>query len=206
MELTPQEVGFNLLTGDPLLAPLGDFGGFTQTAPPLPGSPAIDPAGSVTNPGGVDQRGFTRFVNGSLDIGAVELQEGEEITVPGSLPFPVAEFALDQDQDGTPNGLEFILGTDFATPDIGSPRNPTIAIDSDGNPVITFGLIELLPDTITLRIMRSPDLSPNSFTEISSITTDSDITLSDGLFSFIDDSSPSLEAFYRLEAVFDETS
>jgi predicted outer membrane repeat protein len=59
---------------DPLLAPLGDYGGPTQTMPPLPGSPAIDAGGSV-DPGGPDQRGFARLSGPALDIGAVELQE-----------------------------------------------------------------------------------------------------------------------------------
>src|SRR5262245_24511025 len=36
--------GVNLTSGDPLLAPLGDYGGPTPTRPPLPGSPAIDAA------------------------------------------------------------------------------------------------------------------------------------------------------------------
>lgn len=72
------EQGVNFTSGDPLLAALGSYGGPTQTMPPLPGSPAIDAAGTV-NPGGTDQRGFPRFADGdlngtaALDIGAVEL-------------------------------------------------------------------------------------------------------------------------------------
>ena len=61
-----------IVAADPLLAPLGDYGGPTQTMPPLPGSPAIDAAGT-TDPGGTDQRGFPRFINDALDIGAVEI-------------------------------------------------------------------------------------------------------------------------------------
>ncbi len=62
---------------NPKLSPLGNFGGPTQTMHPLIGSPAID-AGGTTDPGGTDQRGFPRFVDGDasgtaqLDIGAVE--------------------------------------------------------------------------------------------------------------------------------------
>jgi parallel beta-helix repeat protein/predicted outer membrane repeat protein len=55
----------------PKLSPLGHYGGSTQTMHPLAGSAAIDAAGT-SNPGGTDQRGFSRFVNGALDIGAVE--------------------------------------------------------------------------------------------------------------------------------------
>ena len=63
---------------DPLLGPLADNGGPTQTHALLPGSPAInagDPA-AVAGAGGVaefDQRGFPRVV-GTIDIGSVELQ------------------------------------------------------------------------------------------------------------------------------------
>ncbi|MBC7980589.1 MAG: hypothetical protein H7Y36_08520, partial [Armatimonadetes bacterium] len=71
--------GPTVLVGDAKLSPLGYFGGPTQTMHPLIGSPAID-AGGTTNPGGTDQRGFPRFVDGDgntgtpaqLDIGAVE--------------------------------------------------------------------------------------------------------------------------------------
>ena len=69
---------------DPKLRPLGDYGGPTQTMPPLPGSPAID-AGSnalAVGPDGkplpTDQRGYYRIFNHTVDIGAVEY---------GSLPL-----------------------------------------------------------------------------------------------------------------------
>jgi hypothetical protein len=57
---------------NPLLATLGDYGGTTQTMPPLPGSPAIDAGGftTLTN----DQRGLPRPVGASADIGSVESQ------------------------------------------------------------------------------------------------------------------------------------
>jgi hypothetical protein len=62
-------------TNAPDLAPLGNYGGPTQTMPPLPGSPAID-AGldSVTNFLATDQRGYPRLSGAHVDIGAVELQ------------------------------------------------------------------------------------------------------------------------------------
>jgi hypothetical protein len=62
----------NLIDVDPMLAPLGDYGGSTQTMPPLPGSPAID-AGADT-PLATDQRGLPRLSGSTVDIGAVELQ------------------------------------------------------------------------------------------------------------------------------------
>lgn len=65
----------NFTNGNPLLAPLGYYGGPTQTMPPLLGSPAID-AGldSVTNFLATDQRGFPRSSGAHVNIGAVEAQ------------------------------------------------------------------------------------------------------------------------------------
>jgi hypothetical protein len=63
---------------DPLLAPLGNYGGPTQTMALLPGSPAINAGsnGLAVDPSGnpllTDQRGLSRIVNGPVDIGAFE--------------------------------------------------------------------------------------------------------------------------------------
>jgi hypothetical protein len=54
---------------DPLLAPLGDYGGPTPTMPLLAGSPALD-AGDPTQSGSPDQRGLPR--TGAVNIGAFQ--------------------------------------------------------------------------------------------------------------------------------------
>ena len=59
------------ITSTPLLAPLANYGGPTQTMPPLPGSPAIDGCTSGTS-FATDQRGQPRIVGAFADIGAVE--------------------------------------------------------------------------------------------------------------------------------------
>jgi hypothetical protein len=67
--------GINITSGNPMLAPLGNYGGPTQTMPPLPGSPAIDSVGGATTSiFATDQRGRPRVVNGIVDVGAVEVQ------------------------------------------------------------------------------------------------------------------------------------
>ena len=65
----------DLLDIDPLLGPLADNGGPTLTMALLPGSPAID-AGDNTDAPEWDQRGpgLPRIVDGTIDIGAFEVQ------------------------------------------------------------------------------------------------------------------------------------
>jgi len=62
--------GATVINADPMLAPLGNYGGPTQTMPPLPGSPAVDSAVATTL--NTDQRGLTRPLGLAPDIGAVE--------------------------------------------------------------------------------------------------------------------------------------
>lgn len=64
----------NIIGVDPLLGPLSDNGGPTQTHALLPGSPAID-AGSNPSSLEIDQRGYERTVGGGTDIGAFEFND-----------------------------------------------------------------------------------------------------------------------------------
>jgi CSLREA domain-containing protein len=59
---------------DPLLGPLSNNGGPTQTHALLPGSPAIDAASPDCPPPATDQRGVSRPQGIRCDIGAFELQ------------------------------------------------------------------------------------------------------------------------------------
>ncbi len=59
------------LDADPLLGALGDYGGFTQTLPLLPGSAAIDTGDDTICPES-DQRGVARPQGAGCDMGAYE--------------------------------------------------------------------------------------------------------------------------------------
>jgi hypothetical protein len=65
----------NIITTNPLLGALGNYGGSTQTIPLLPGSSAID-AGNDATCAATDQRGVARPqpIGGRCDIGAYEVQ------------------------------------------------------------------------------------------------------------------------------------
>ena len=112
-----------LLSSQPLLSPLGDYGGLTETVIPLPGSPAIDAVTTATTT--VDQRGFSRFLDGddngtaTADLGSVE---APNYANPGPDDF-LSIWLTDQDQDGSPWGLEQAIGTDPAVADSGDAAN-----------------------------------------------------------------------------------
>ncbi len=79
----------DLVNVNPQLGPLQNNAGPTQTMALLAGSPAID-AGDNTNAPAYDQRGpgFPRIVNGTIDIGAFEVQgnnsnQASSLTVAG---------------------------------------------------------------------------------------------------------------------------
>ncbi len=86
----PNLTGHNLIGVEPKLAPLGNYGGRTQTMPPLPGSPAFNDADdSITNTFATDQRGFPRAIGFHVDIGATEATNApfapSAVTTPGTL-------------------------------------------------------------------------------------------------------------------------
>jgi hypothetical protein len=86
-----------VIGGNPMLAPLGDYGGSSPTMPPLPGSPAIgggSTAGPSTGQPLTDQRGFLRGT--SIDIGADQHLTATtfEVAVTGDAGAPDGEFDL----------------------------------------------------------------------------------------------------------------
>jgi hypothetical protein len=91
-KLTPQDRSCvsGILHADPLLGPLADNGGLTQTMALLPGSPAID-LGSDTCPD-TDQRGVLRHFDGNYDglgrcdSGAYEYDVVSTTSAPNAAP------------------------------------------------------------------------------------------------------------------------
>ncbi len=75
----------NSIVADPKLAPLGDYGGPTETMALLPGSPAIDAGISGAGVPTTDQRGTAR--DAQPDIGAFEVSAATSLAVAG-FPSP----------------------------------------------------------------------------------------------------------------------
>ena len=164
---------------DPLLAPLGDYGGPTQTMIPLPGSPAINNAPDSTR--STDQRGLP-ITDGSPDIGAAEFQGNSDLA-------PL--FDIDHDGDGNTFGVEFALGTDPFTPDASNPANLTFTFNETGQPVLSFGYN---PDAVGFAewvLERSPDLA--TWTPV-------DTSIDPGMASEIIDPTAGEQFFYRFRA------
>ena len=88
---------YSLLGGQPRLAPLGDYGGPTQTMPLLAGSPALE-AGDPALAGTPDQRGVAR--TGGVNIGAFQASATAiMLTAPAmvltGVPFDITVMAVD---------------------------------------------------------------------------------------------------------------
>ncbi len=102
---------------NPLLAPLGDYGGPTKTVALLPGSPAIDAGITADYPGTTtaittDQRGISRPRGSAPDIGAFE-SEGFTLIITGG------------------NNQSAIVGAAFA-----NPLQVTVTANNPVEPVV----------------------------------------------------------------------
>ncbi len=128
----PADAAHNLIGGDPLIAPLADYGGPTFTHALHPGSPAID-AGSNPQNLDTDARGNARVFGAAADIGAFEhngppvvtsltpsvtpvgLPDSFTLTAiiadPGDAPIVEVRFYHDANRNGVPDDGE-LLSTD----------------------------------------------------------------------------------------------
>jgi hypothetical protein len=189
--------GVNLMAGDPMLAPLANYGGPTPTMPPLPCSPAINPPGGAANSTlSSDQRGLARVVGGTLDIGAAEFQGPSDV----ALFWPT-----DCDGDDTPFGVELSLGLNPLLPDTGAAGTPAPWPPITGNG-IEFGFNFAATNYAAWVVKRSVSLTlPNNFVEIyrfdgpSGITTTNapvSINATRGTLRITDDTTPRAPAAY----------
>ena len=170
--LTAGDTGI-LFDANPLLSPLGSFGGLTETIIPLPGSPAIDAVTTTTAT--IDQRGFTRLLDGddngatSADLGSVE---APNYANPGPDDF-LSIWLTDQDQDGSPWGLEQAIGTNPAVADSGNAFNLSIpTINPTGAVTLLFGHNPNALVGTTLSLTRSQTFDTEGFTTIFSSSFD----------------------------------
>jgi hypothetical protein len=160
----------DLVNVNPLLGPLQNNGGPTQTMALLPGSPAID-AGDNANAPAYDQRGtgFPRIVNGAIDIGAFELQTPSTTTPVVSRVIP----AYGPTAGGTTVTISGInLGTAAtATVDFGSNDPATIVSDNGTQLVVVdpagSGTVDV---TVTTANGTSATSSADQFAYVSPIT------------------------------------
>ena len=150
---------------NPMLAPLGDYGGATQTLPPLPGSPARDPENGATTapffPLNVDQRGQPRLRGTRVDIGAVEAGAAD---APGTIAFagPVVRVSEDAGLASIPvyrtGGSIGTLTVDYLATLLGT--DPGLASSADFIPVsdtLTFAPGQMVAN-IQIPIFPDPSL------------------------------------------------
>jgi hypothetical protein len=116
---------------DPLLGPLQNNGGPTQTMMPMPNSTAIDRGNNAFLETTVDQRGDARVVDGVVDIGAIEVQKFRRIAVgPGAgMPPQVKEY-------DPVNGILKLDFMAYETTFMGGVRVAVGDINGDGVPDI----------------------------------------------------------------------
>jgi hypothetical protein len=164
----------DLLDVGPLLGPLQDNGGPTQTMALLPGSPALN-AGDPGQLGVPDQRGVSR--SGGVNIGAYQASASTFLvsapdTVQAGLPFDVTVTAVDpynQVAVGYTGTVTFT--TSDPDPGVVLPADYTFTLDDAG--VHTFadsGLGEttlITPGDQTLTVMDTAD---NTITGSATIT------------------------------------
>ena len=134
-------------------------------------------------------------------------------TDPGPTDY-LSIWLTDQDEDGSPWGLEQAIGTDPAVADSENSLNiSTPFINPTGAVTFLFGHN---PDALagtTLSLTRSQSWAREEFTtlfssafdgifQISEFGDQANFTNGDTSIDFLDDSPPSLKAFYRLEATY----
>ena len=137
-EVTPGSGNANLFDDNPLLGPLANNGGATQTHALLAGSPAIDRGSpAVSTP--LEQRGapFIRIFNGRVDIGAYELQSVAD------LDLEVDTFIDENDGDYSEGDLSLREATGLANGSVGDDTITFAATLSDSTIILGGDELEI---------------------------------------------------------------
>jgi hypothetical protein len=132
--------GTTALPLDPVLAPLANYGGPTQTMVPMPASPAIDAGFNAFaldangNPLTTDQRGYPRIYNGRVDIGSVEFQPQQVNAAAVTLEQDADHLHIDWTVSSTTG--QFLIADPEGMMVNGNGGNDTITLDyTNGNPL-----------------------------------------------------------------------
>jgi hypothetical protein len=135
------QVGSTASPIDPKLGPLQNNGGPTPTQALLPGSPAIDAGDNAASSDPTDQRGLPRIANGTIDIGAYEVQalpQGSRIFAVG---YATGRARVFRDSDGalvtdfTPYGSTYTGGIAVAIGAVNGDGFPDlVTAPTAGNP------------------------------------------------------------------------
>jgi len=187
-------VGTFAVPVNPQLTALGDYGGTTQTHALLPGSPAIN-TGNNTGTSATDQRGATRIVGGTVDIGAYE-SAGFSLTPTGtpqttqintafSIPLsvqitenafnkPILFSGLNVTFNTPSSGASGTLanGLTVTTNALGVATNPLTANGIAGNFIITASAVGVTPATFNLTNTNTAPVSPVPTTTSATAATD----------------------------------
>jgi hypothetical protein len=158
-------VGSDLLNQNPLLGPLQNNGGPTQTMALLPGSPAVD-AGDNSNAPATDQRGLPRIVGGVIDIGAFEVQIG-----------PATHFSVSAPSSTTAGAV--FSATVTARDAYNHPANATVHFTSSDRQAVLpadatitngSGVFSVILRTAGNQTITATDLADNTVTASATVT------------------------------------
>ena len=163
-----QSSGNNITDANPLLAPLGDYGGPTQTMPLLPDSPAIDHGSNALAVAAngkllTDQRGtlFARITNGTVDIGADEANQ----------TFVVSDTTDESDGNYSAGHLSLREAVQLANRDPGADAiafDPTV-FKADPTITLSGGQLELSGTATILGPANGVTISGNNPSRVFSI-------------------------------------
>jgi hypothetical protein len=194
----------NLTSGDPKLAPLGNYGGPTQTMPLLPGSPARDAATVLSPALTSDQRGLP--IVGLPDIGAYEAGTIKTFATWALETAGTAlVFTADTDQDGAPAGLEYATRSDplaaspstFGQPALIAGPAYRFAFPYRPGAIDLRYIVQRSPDLVTWTEIYRADLSTGTITELGAVTGDKNSTTQ--IITLTDPGFLTPRCFWRLQ-------